>query len=70
MPHSLRDLSSPDQGSNPCPLQWKHRVLTTGPPGKSRKSPVGSSLLLFPLVLVPVRNFPEMSGDISSSVSI
>ena len=19
----------------PCPLQWKHRVLTTGPPGKS-----------------------------------
>ena len=19
----------PDQGSNPCPLQWKHRVLTT-----------------------------------------
>ena len=25
----------PDQGSNLCPLQWKHRVLTTGPPGKS-----------------------------------
>ena len=25
----------PDQGSNPCPLQWKFRVLTTGPPGKS-----------------------------------
>ena len=24
----------PNQGSNPCPLQWKHRVLTTGPPGK------------------------------------
>ena len=24
-----------DQGSNPCPLQWKCRVLTTGPPGKS-----------------------------------
>ena len=21
----------PDQGSNLCPLQWKHRVLTTGP---------------------------------------
>ena len=20
-------------GSNPCPLQWKHKVLTTGPPG-------------------------------------
>ena len=25
-----------DRGSNPCPLQWKCRVLTTGPPGKSR----------------------------------
>ena len=23
----------PDQGSNPCPLQWKCGVLTTGPPG-------------------------------------
>ena len=22
-------------GSNPCPLHWKHRVLTTRPPGKS-----------------------------------
>ena len=26
----------PDQGSNLCPLQWKHRVLTTGLPGNSR----------------------------------
>ena len=25
----------PDQGSNPCPLQWKHRFLTTGPPGNA-----------------------------------
>ena len=25
----------PDQGSNPRPLQWKCRFLTTGPPGKS-----------------------------------
>ena len=25
----------PDQVSNPCPLQWKCRVLTTGPLGKS-----------------------------------
>ena len=25
----------PDKGSNPCPLQWKRGVLTTGPPGKS-----------------------------------
>ena len=26
----------PDQGSNPCPPQWKHRVLTTGLPGNSQ----------------------------------
>ena len=25
----------PDQGSNPGPLHWGHRVLATGPPGKS-----------------------------------
>ena len=36
IPHSMRDLSSPDQRLNPCPLQWKHGVLTTGLPGKSR----------------------------------
>ena len=24
----------PDQGSNLCPLQWKHWILTTEPPGK------------------------------------
>ena len=35
VPCSLQDLKFPKQGSNPCPLQWKHRVLTTGPPGKS-----------------------------------
>ena len=27
----------PNQGWNPCPLQWKHRALTTAPPGKSLK---------------------------------
>lgn len=26
--------SFPDQGLNPCPLQWMHRVLTTAQPGK------------------------------------
>ena len=26
----------PDQGSNSCSLQWKLRVLTTGPPGNSQ----------------------------------
>ena len=31
----LQGLGSPDQGSNAGPLQWKHRVLTAGLPGKS-----------------------------------
>ena len=31
-PHGL--WNSPNQESNPYPLQWKHRVLTPGPPGK------------------------------------
>ena len=30
----------PNQGSNPCPLQWKPRVLTTGPTGKSLNSKI------------------------------
>ena len=36
--HATRHAGSyfPDQGSNPCPLQWKHGVLTIGPPGKSQ----------------------------------
>ena len=29
--------SSLGQGSNPDSLHWKHRVLATGPPGKSLK---------------------------------
>ena len=35
-PHctTSRDLGSPNQAWNPCPLQWKHRVLTTGLPSK------------------------------------
>ena len=32
-PHGMQDLNIPDQGSNPYPLQWKPRVLTTGPLG-------------------------------------
>ena len=35
-PH-LRHMGSwlPDRGLNLCPLHWKHRALTIGPPGKS-----------------------------------
>ena len=29
----------PNQGLNLCPLQWKLKVLTTGPPGKSQLCP-------------------------------
>ena len=32
--HGMRCLR-PNQGSDPCLLQWKRAVLTTGPPGKS-----------------------------------
>ena len=35
VPHSMQDASSPEQGSNPHPLHWKHGVPTTGLPGKS-----------------------------------
>ena len=35
MPQGLWDLKFPDQGWNPCPLQWKCRDLTTEPPGNS-----------------------------------
>ena len=34
----LRLWEFPDQGSNSSPLQRKHRVLTTGPPGNSPPS--------------------------------
>ena len=45
--HTVQHMGSyfPNQASNPCPLQWKCSVLTTGPP---RKSPC----LLFLTVLV------------------
>ena len=29
----LWDLKFPNQGSNPCPLKWKHGALTAGLPG-------------------------------------
>ena len=34
----------PDHGSNPGPLHWEHRVLATGPPGRS---PIIGLLKLF-----------------------
>ena len=38
----------PDQGSNRCPLQWKHRVFTIGQPGKSLAYFLNLSWLLLP----------------------
>ena len=35
VPCGLGDLIFPTKGSNVGPLQWKHGVLTTGPPGKA-----------------------------------
>ena len=37
MPHGMRYLSSPTRDRTRAPLQWKSRILTTGPPGKSLK---------------------------------
>ena len=42
LPCSTQDLlvvacgiEFPDQGLNPCPLNWEYGVLPAGPPGKS-----------------------------------
>ena len=39
LPCSMWDLKFPDQGSNPHLRQWKCRVLTTRPPGRSLDVP-------------------------------
>ena len=43
--HTMQHVGSyfPGQGLNLCRLQWKHRVATTGPPGKSPSLAVTSS---------------------------
>ena len=43
----------PNQGWNPCFLQWKHGVLTTGLPGKSQCSPFFFFLTFMYLLAVP-----------------
>ena len=53
-PHALQHVGPRGQGPNRCPLQWKHRVISTGPPEKSH-FPKESWLLLcsiFPEALV------------------
>ena len=34
----------PNPGSNPCPLHWEHRLLTTRPPRKSPHNPLDDRL--------------------------
>ena len=38
--HTVQHVGSqlPNQASNPCPLQWRHRLLATVPPGKLQGS--------------------------------
>ena len=45
---SLRDLSSPTKDQIQCPLhgEWEHKVLTTGPPGKSHRLSLGGEASL------------------------
>ena len=38
--HEAWGMLVSDQGSNPGPQQWKHWVLTTGPPGSSQRPPI------------------------------
>ena len=35
---AARRILDPNRGLNPHPLHWKHRVLTTGPPGSPDSS--------------------------------
>ena len=37
----------PNQRSNQCPLQWKHEVLTTGPPGFYSSESFNSTIFMF-----------------------
>ena len=57
----------PDQGLNPCPLQWKYRVWTTGPPGKSQHpgyflNLTSDSHLWHPCCSVNILGTPQLQG--------
>ena len=56
-PHPVQYVQLPNQGSNSCPLQWKHKLSTTRPPGKSQAyHVVGVFLCQF---LLPEQTSPE-----------
>ena len=48
--HSTQAFSSPSDRTHLCPLQWKHRVLTTGPTGNFPKFNILISLDLVIIV--------------------
>ena len=63
--HTPRHVESqcPDQGSNPCPLHWKCRVLTTEPPGKSPQAVIEGNFVcsFFCLKLDPKQSSNDQS---------
>ena len=56
----------PDQGFNSCPLQWKGRVLTTGPPGLCLCHAVPSGLGTLPIFTDPKTIGPLRSNQRAS----
>ena len=67
---SMWDLSSHDQGSNSCLLQWKRKVLTTGLPKKSQPTlilnPWLSNWMLQPLPHMHTHTFLQYLHTLSS----
>ena len=57
--HGMWGLKFPDQGLNLYSLQWKHRVLTAGPPGKSQDSPLDTSSFRFRALTIKRRKKKE-----------
>ena len=57
-----------NQGSNPCPLQWKHRDSTTGRPGKSYH-PFLKLFIYVPYCLHPISPLYLPISQFSSLVS-
>ena len=57
-PCVMQDLSSPYQGLNWLPLQWKQGILTTGPPG-SPKSWFSMPWTFLPISCAPSRPLQE-----------
>ena len=60
VPHGMWDLSSLARDRTPCPLHWKHGVLTSGPQGKSPDS----FLFCLLLGLSPRSWYPWLSSHI------